>query len=972
MDTRPSAFAPPPYRHWLSWAGLLLILYLAVGLIGFRRALITTEIWALYYAGQPWTELWQAIRYDMVHPPLIYLLERAWMYLFGQTDSAVKALALVINIPTLILFPWLASRVTRHWRLASFLFAGTYLSVGSTPNQMRMYGLGLLLAVTAMLLWEWWRKEPGAGKLIAWAFVMLLLVYTHFFGLLLLAAFFAVNWLFGPRRWWFTGAAAVVGFAYLPWLAYVVPVYFQDGLRVKIPWVNARPSLLLAELPYGYLGYFSMPEWRAVLSVAAGFVHLALFLLAWRGLCRLWPPQRGGEVESRWFWTLAILAGLPIVLLYGFSLLITPAFHWRFVLGVLPSYWLLVVLLGEWGGRAGRAMLYAVVLPWVLASVGLTMAQSLHPSPARQATTFLNREYRDADLILCDGLDCGNQVYWEWTRRLGRTGRIEVLRFGSPAWRLSVLPQKKLGQLDLSQVSRVWFLQSDRKAADTVPGFLAARGFAPAEMLAESIPGLRAFVRAGPTPGADAKSDNAASAGPRLTLHPAERFQRFEAWRASATGPYFRVNGGNRLVPASVLEPVLDDIAFDLGLTGVRIAVHSFQGIEDTNDNEDPFSINWAGFEFEKPYMCCTGGRTLMDPGARMSQVVLPLKQRVESRGVSFSSYITPIYSYGRFPRHWHDPDEYAEMVEAYLTWLRNDFDFTPDYWVMVNEPSARFFSDGNEVAASIRAVGRRLQEKGFPTKIAFPEAVTPGEAVWMIDSILQDQEVTPYIGMISYHGYDYNSALKPSSSSLGLRQTIAEKARQLGVPTAMTEICCKRGWNSGDYRHGLALARDIYWSLTEANASVWEPLGLMFPCQKQGCSPPGGGGDVIYLEPDLSGYQKLPNYYAMRQFMRHIRPGYTRVNITCSGCRTDASVGQNVKPVAFISPAGKYVAVLINDQTTAQSLRLAGFPAGTYKVTGVDPSHTRGRAYPNQTIGAGEEMALEVPARAVVTLVQQ
>ena len=971
MDTRPSAFAPPPYRHWLSWAGLLLILYLAVGLIGFRRALITTEIWALYYAGQPWTELWQAIRYDMVHPPLIYLLERAWMHLFGQTDSVVKALALVINIPTLVLFPWLASRVTRHWRLASFLFAGTYLSVGSTPNQMRMYGLGLLLAVTAMLLWEWWRKEPGAGKLVAWAFVMLLLVYTHFFGLLLLAAFFAVNWLFGPRRWQFTGATVVVGFAYLPWLAYVLPVYLRDGLQTKIPWVNVFPHRALAQLPSAFLGYLYGPELRVIVWIAALLVHLALFLLAWRTVRKFWPPSRELKESARWFWTAALLTGVPILLLYGFAVVVTPVFNARFVLGILPAYWLLVVLLGEFGGRAGRAMLYAVVLPWVLASVGVTMAQSLQPSPARQATTFLNREYRDADLILCDGLDCGNHIYWEWTRRLGRTGRIEVLRFGSTAWRLSVLPQKNLGQLDLSQVGRVWFLQSDRKAADTVPGFLAARGFAPAETLAEDIPGLQAFVRASPAPGADAKSDSAASAGPRLILHPAERFQRFEAWRASATGPYFRVNGGNRLVPASVLEPVLDDIAFDLGLTGVRIAVHSFQGIEDTNDNEDPFSINWAGFEFEKPYMCCTGGRTLMDPGARMSQVVLPLKQRVESRGITFSSYITPIYSYSRFPRHWHDPDEYAEMVEAYLTWLRDKYDFTPVYWSIVNEPSARFFSPENEMAEVIPAVGRRLHEKGFSTKIVFPEAVTPGEAVWMIDSILQDQEVTPYIGMISYHGYDYWQ-LVPSLADRGNRYTIRTQAKEIGVPTAMTEICCRSGWSKGTYEHGLELARDIYWNLTEAYVSVWEPLGLMFPCQEQGCSPPGGGGDVIYLEADLSGYQKLPNYYAMRQFMRHIRPGYTRVNITCSGCRTDAVVGQNVKPVAFISPAGKYVAVLINDQTTAQSLRLAGFPSGTYEVTGVDPSHTRGRAFPSQTIGAGEETVLEVPARAIVTLVQQ
>ena len=101
----------------------------------------------------------EAIRQDLAHPPLIYLLERGWLHLFGQTDNAAKALPLVINIPTIVLFTLLASRVTQRWRLAGFLFCGVYLRVGGVTTLVRMYGLGVLWSVAAILLWEAWRKN---------------------------------------------------------------------------------------------------------------------------------------------------------------------------------------------------------------------------------------------------------------------------------------------------------------------------------------------------------------------------------------------------------------------------------------------------------------------------------------------------------------------------------------------------------------------------------------------------------------------------------------------------------------------------------------------------------------------------------------------------------------------------------------------------------------------------------------------
>ena len=802
--------------------------------------------------------------------------------------------------------------------------------------------------------------------MIAWALVMILLVYTHFFGLPLVAAFVTVNFLYGRRPWAFTAAAAVVGLAYLPWLLYVLPIYISDGLRAHISWVNVYPHRALVQLPFHFLGsIWYWPAQYLALTAAAGLVHLVLLAFAWRGVRQLWPLGRDRGSTGRWLWSAALLAGIPVLLLYGFSVAVTPAFSPRFVLGALPGYWLLIVLLGQIGGRAARAMLYGVILPWTLVSVGLSIVGSWSPSPVRQGTLFLAHEVRDTDVILCQGT-C-NRVYWEWTRRLGRSGRIEVLRFGPGIWRLSVLRPKELESIDLSRADRVWLFYSSDQAATWVSEFLAGQGYRPIRSLSKAVPSLLAFEKEASGSDETAAASNELFSGVLLSLRPGLRFQTFEAWRATASGPYFLAGGANRLVPPAVLNEILDDLAFDLGLNGLRLEVHEVQALEAINDNDDPFMFNWSGFEFARSFML---GRELWDPAARIQQVVLPLKQRVESRGEPFSSYVSPIYDYGEFPRHWHDPEEYAEFAEAYLTWLRDSFGFTPTYWAVVNEPSPRFFWPRNKMAAAIATVGRRLQAKGFSTKIQFPEAVAPRKAVWMLDTIINDPEVTQYIGMISYHGYDYWKPM-PSRYHMEHRYSISTRGTQLGVPTAMTEICCRRGWNQGTYEHGFELARDIYWNLTEANVSVWEPLGSVLACAKSGCSPPGGGGDLLYLAPDLSTYYKLPNYYAMRQFMHYIRPGYVRVNMTCHGCTFDPTTGQNVKPVVFRSPQGKYVVVVINDQIDPQMVRLGGFPAGTYHITGVDPSHTGSRTYLDETISSGQVLTLELPGRAIATVVQ-
>jgi hypothetical protein len=83
---------------------------------------------------------------------------------------------------------------------------------------------------------------------------------------------------------------------------------------------------------------------------------------------------------------------------------------------------------------------------------------------------------QEGDMILCEGQDLANQVYWEWTRRLGSSDHIEVLQTPWAMVRLSVLPPKDLDTLELGAVDRVWFFSNTASKKALVTEFLKTRG----------------------------------------------------------------------------------------------------------------------------------------------------------------------------------------------------------------------------------------------------------------------------------------------------------------------------------------------------------------------------------------------------------------------------------------------------------------------------------------------------------------
>lgn len=471
------------------WAFLLVLLYLGINLVGMNRTLIPDEIRPLLLAAKPLNEQLDFARGDIIHPPLSYMIHRGWLQIFGHTDAAAKASALLMGSATIVLFTFLAGRVTKHWRLLALLFCTPYFRIGSAVNLVRMYGLLLFFTVVAILLWDRWRKKSSNYRLAAWVFVMTLAVYTHASALLLLPAFVAVNWVYGPRRWAFTAAAAVPIVSLIPWGMAVHSDFLERGIEANVVAIFDNPTRVLLRFPFLFLsgenpgGANLVPPFhqfglQRALKAAAVMVNLSLLVIALPTIRQHWPPRRDGNESMFWFLTAVLLCGVPVAVLYGFSLVILPVLNARYLLIALPAYWMLLVLLAELGGRANRLILVGIILSWVLVSASLTLVQHLEQSRARQGTQMVAAEASASDMILVDShWPLGWQIYWEWTRRLGQGGRVEILWSQMPDWTRNNPPGTRLFELDIGESERVWFFHDGDSALGPVTEYLTSKGF---------------------------------------------------------------------------------------------------------------------------------------------------------------------------------------------------------------------------------------------------------------------------------------------------------------------------------------------------------------------------------------------------------------------------------------------------------------------------------------------------------------
>ncbi|MDR7417247.1 MAG: glycosyltransferase family 39 protein [Armatimonadota bacterium] len=310
------------------------------------RSLSFDELFAAHAASLPIRDLLRFTYLHDAHPPLYYLLLRAWISLFGSGEVVLRALSALAGLGTVGAVARLGAEISPGAGQAAALWLfGSPLFLYASVEATRYALLVALFALAALAVWRM-TSDPGRRP---WILGVLLgaLLYTHYLGAVFCAALggFVLRCGSPQARLRFFLASALAGLAFLPWLP-VLWHHVLDG-RINPPWRGPLPATLPLQILHlvGFGG-------RAFGS-ASPYLHptadlTTQLLLALPVVGAIWL---GGSAVVRGDRRLGALlgwcVGLPAAVLLGVSL-------WTRSLVAYPRYF--VFALPFWAVAAGAAV----------------------------------------------------------------------------------------------------------------------------------------------------------------------------------------------------------------------------------------------------------------------------------------------------------------------------------------------------------------------------------------------------------------------------------------------------------------------------------------------------------------------------------------------------------------------------------------------------------------------------------------
>jgi 4-amino-4-deoxy-L-arabinose transferase-like glycosyltransferase len=236
-----------PAWPWYAALALAAGLYAAARLRGLTASCLWfDEIFSVHAARHTWGGLWSFVAADLIHPPLFYALLKLWIALGGESLLWLRLLPALTSIAALVPFFLLARELTltRAETTLALLLLGSNGYLIKYAQEVRMYSLLLLLTLASLWLFARLLKADGAARkaLLALFFVNLLLVYTHYYGWLVVACEAAFVLLARRARLRpFLLSAAALAACFGPWVwACARAAGEGGGLAQNIGWIE-RP-----------------------------------------------------------------------------------------------------------------------------------------------------------------------------------------------------------------------------------------------------------------------------------------------------------------------------------------------------------------------------------------------------------------------------------------------------------------------------------------------------------------------------------------------------------------------------------------------------------------------------------------------------------------------------------------------------------------------------------------------------------
>lgn len=401
------------------------------------------------------------------------------------------------------------------------------------------------------------------------------------------------------------------------------------------------------------------------------------------------------------------------------------------------------------------------------------------------------------------------------------------------------------------------------------------------------------------------------------------------------------------------------------------------------NDNDDPFVIDPAGFNFAG---LATLRSAITAPGAAYGFASLELGPMIDLRYALDWMKAVRVTNYNRYL------DEAAESVFAVLQQWRAASGQTPTLIHLFNEPTTGNTELGStstqEVVDLVKRIGTRLRAQGFPdVKFIVPNEETMNRSREVAAAILADPVARPFVGAIGFHQYPYGSvsasprrmlqtsgAGAPDAATRVELEGLKALAAQYGVSLWMTEVTEGPGTNDFAFdaiENVLARAIHIHdvFRYGGANAffgmnTLWDSRSHAEHFAGRNVSFISEASGVVLVDGERATIRITGMGYAIGHYARWLAQGALRLETT--------SEANRVLSLGFRDATrGRLVVVSTNADSVPRLLRVrvAGATAiGTF--TG-EVSYGTVRLAPlsgivNATTGFSEFVA---PPRSVVTL---
>ena len=389
-----------------------------------------------------------------------------------------------------------------------------------------------------------------------------------------------------------------------------------------------------------------------------------------------------------------------------------------------------------------------------------------------------------------------------------------------------------------------------------------------------------------------------------------------------------------------VLTPKLRSEAIDAVYRQVRLNLGGLDGAllespgnyeQRANDNDDPLTINWNGFQ---TFSADAIYSNVVVQAAPLGFTDYSLSQKINIRWAS--PWLENIRS-TNYPLYL---EEAAEQVVAQAEYWRDQHGSLPPYIVLFNEPLSGngelLSGDTKEVIDLIKTASSRLEQEGFAdVKFIVTNEETPAKSLEVATAILADAEARKYVGVIGYHAYPYDSIYSsvpnilntsgvgvPDAEAVAVRKQLQLLSEEYGVPMWMTEV------SHGDvdplsYEDFRGRAIHIHDELVYANASAYFGMNNMWDTTSQqlhfgdkNLFDYSNEGNIVLIDDDEQKVYITGMGYAIGHYARWIKPGYVRVEAV--------SEDPLLQITAFISPnSSQLILVLINNNMFPREINL-------------------------------------------------